>query len=442
MSKSHFCLLSFLLLFSMIAVQSVPAEDLVTLKNLSWEEQKNQTRIILETNQPLIYSVTDSQNSEVVVELSNLDLRNLPQELFINTNEVVSLQTFPQSSGQKSRIIVKMTAVRPHHVSTEQNKLYIDVTGSPQAENQLSPITTQLPPAVEAKAEPKATGPAETMSAPDQPVEAPVADYAAEPKAEPKALEPKTAEPIQTVKPTQEKKSTELIAHATEVKDIRVDQSDAHANVILVGNGSFQYDVFELSNPSRLVVDLKSVGIAPGVKNVVNSAGELFSKVRLGQYQTSPKVARAVIDLRKKVPYSVTMQGTELRIHLGDKGNLSDADTQPAMEEESQEEPAAVQAEAEPVKDVTPVEDEIVITPQTKKEPVAKAPEVKMADAKTAEPKAPETNEQFYQIKPDTSLFSQEGGEGGAETSAPARFIRNWKLRRKDGLRRPKTIHR
>src|SRR5262245_30635894 len=127
MSKIHFCLLSFLLLFSMIAVQSLPAEDLVTLKNLSWEEQKNQTRIILETNQPLIYSVTDSQNTEVVVELSNLDLRNLPQELFINTNEVVSLQTFPASGSQNARISVKMTSGLTHQISAQGDRLNIDI---------------------------------------------------------------------------------------------------------------------------------------------------------------------------------------------------------------------------------------------------------------------------------------------------------------------------
>ena len=149
MRKSHFCLLSFLLLFSLF-VSTLPAEDLVTLKNLSWEEQKNQTRIILETNQPLIYSVTDSQTpSEVIVELSNLDLRNLPQELFINTGEVISLQTFPQASGQKARIVVKMTAVRPYHMSTEENKLYFDVTSNPAGDTLLAPITSQASPAMD-----------------------------------------------------------------------------------------------------------------------------------------------------------------------------------------------------------------------------------------------------------------------------------------------------
>src|ERR671918_378020 len=117
MSKRHYFPL-FLLLFSFFMPPLLSSEDLVGLKNLSWEEQKNKTRIVLETTQPLQYNVTASQtNSEIQVELTNLDLRNLPQELFINTPEVVSLQTFPQAEGQKAKIVVKLTSFRPHQVS-------------------------------------------------------------------------------------------------------------------------------------------------------------------------------------------------------------------------------------------------------------------------------------------------------------------------------------
>jgi len=98
MSKRYYAFPLFLLLFSFFTPPLVFSQDLVGLKNLSWEEQKQKTRIILETTQPLQYNVTASQTAaEIQVELSNLDLRNLPQELFINTAEVISLQTFPQA---------------------------------------------------------------------------------------------------------------------------------------------------------------------------------------------------------------------------------------------------------------------------------------------------------------------------------------------------------
>ncbi len=224
MSKSHFCLLSFLLLFSLIISQTLPAEDLVTLKNLSWEEQKNQTRIILETNQPLIYSVTDSPTaSEVLVELSNLDLRNLPQELFINTNEVVSLQTFPQSAGQKSKIIIKMTAVRPYHVTAEESKLYIDITNNPDSGDLLAPVTTQIPPSVERQVDPQLK---EMEKQSGLPVNETTDNMGAAPA--PAISEP---EPTEEIAPPviavtdEEKKSLEITARATEVRDIRVDRS-------------------------------------------------------------------------------------------------------------------------------------------------------------------------------------------------------------------------
>ena len=57
MSKRHDRFLSFLLIFSILVPCVSMAEGLVGLKNLSWEEQKNQTRIILETSEPLVYNV-------------------------------------------------------------------------------------------------------------------------------------------------------------------------------------------------------------------------------------------------------------------------------------------------------------------------------------------------------------------------------------------------
>ena len=76
--------------------------------------------------------------------------------------------------------------------------------------------------------------------------------------------------------------------------------------------------IFELSNPNRIVIDLKSVSVAAGVKNVVEASNDMLSRVRVAQYQTSPKVARAVIDLHSKVPYSVTPKGRELLIQIGE----------------------------------------------------------------------------------------------------------------------------
>lgn len=425
MRKSHFSFLSFLLLFSLVFSRFLAAGDLVSLKNLSWEEQTNKTRIVLETSNPLIYNVTASGNgSELQVELSNLDLRNLPQELFINTDQVLSLQTFPQTDTQKARIIVKMTAFLSHEVTMDGNKMYIDVEGTPSGGNLVSPAPSapaQAKPAAPAPAAPVATTSEPAPAAPAKPVE----NHAVS-KAEPAPLPP--AKPVEK----HPAPVTKELAAATRISDIRVQASEQGADVVLVGDGAFKYDVFELSNPQRLVIDLSSVSIAPSVKNVITSDKDLFSKIRVAQFQTTPtRVARAVIDLNKKIPYNVTENGRELHVILGQApAAASDKpedkqDPAPVMAHEAQPAPAPAPSE--------PVQDTVAPTTEEPKKAVASASAPEPQAPAEAQPKAaadsPKTqtasmkNEQFFAIQPDTSLFAQsEGQAGGGEQqqTAPA----------------------
>ncbi|MCI0414830.1 type IV pilus secretin PilQ [bacterium] len=366
MSKRHYFPL-FLLLFSFFTPPLLSAEDLVGLKNLSWEEQKNKTRIVLETTQPLQYNVTASQTaSEVQVELTNLDLRNLPQELFINTPEVVSLQTFPQADGQRARIVVKLTSFRPHQVSSDGNKLYIDI------EDGTSVATIPAPP--------------EPVKA-DQPVEEPV--QAASVEKVPESA-PVAAERTEVAKPVEQAPVKEAVpaSPATVINDVQISPINAEkVDVVLVGDGSMNYDVFELANPARLVIDVKSVSVGPGLSSRQADGQELLTKVRVAQFQTAPKVVRAVIDLNRKVPYTISQEGTQLTIHLGE-ANIPQAKSNGSTSQSETETAAPV---AEPV----PVNLEQV--------PV-KYEEPKIAQA---EPKQT-TNEQFFSFEPDTSLFAQE----------------------------------
>lgn len=398
MSKNYLCLLSFLLIFSLFAPSFLQAEDSVTLKNLSWEEQKNKTTVVLETSKALVYSVLASQNSsEVQVELENLDLRNLPQELFINTGEIVSLQTFPQSQNQKARIIVKMTSARPHHVRVDGTKLFIDVEGNPQGDGLLAPVTKSLPPVEEKK--PVADPKIEEMLKEASKTPAPTPEVAEAPEIE--TEEPK---PLSTVSDSTD---------ATEVTDIHIDQKDETVDVVLVGDGTFHYDVFELSNPNRIVVDLKSVSIAPGIRNVTSSGHELFSKVRLAQYKTAPKVARAVIDLNHKVPYSVTPVGKELRIKLGEKNDQSDLDLNNPVEEASVMAEAKTIASEQELKPSTEKESskpdvDVDLKKDIQKVELSPATFAKKAEDKKVTSSEPVSNEQFFAFQPDTSLFAQE----------------------------------
>ncbi len=418
MSKLHPCLLSFLLILSFFAPAFVLAEDLVGIKNLSWEEQKNRTKIVLETSQPLVYTVTSPQStSEVHIELANLDLRNMPQELFINTSEVVSLRTFPQTEGQKAKIILKLASILPYEVKTDGANLYVEINAKGQGDGLLAPAPTMTSQPAPKQEEPVKVEPIQEATL------APIEEKQSEPevKAAPTPAPEEIAE-LKTLEP------------ATEVRSVRIEELENRVDVVLVGNGSFRYDVFELSNPNRIVIDLKSVTVAAGIKNVVEGSNEMLSRVRVAQFQQSPKIARAVIDLNSKVPYTIKPKGAELLVHIGATpkddaaainpepsiANSSEPAIETQQEEQTEEavpepvptEPAAMETEPAPV--------EISSLPPASIEPVKLAakdsvPSVESA-AKTEEP-ITQDNEQFFTFKPDTSLFAQEGSTTGSSTT-------------------------
>jgi len=384
MSKRHAsCCLFFLLLLSILMPQFIGAEDLVGLKNLSWEEQKNKTRIILETSRPLNYNVIASQSSsEVQVELANLDLRNLPQELFINTNEVISLQTFPQTEGQKARLIVKLTSFRPHQVLAEGNKLYIDVEGNPEGEGLLAPVTSVLPPQEQKQQQAPATEAAPVS----KPVETTTAPAEQTVQAEPLPVQDAVQQPSPAA-------AQEQLAAATEIRDLKIQPlAGDGVDVVLVANGTLRYDIFELTNPQRLVIDLQSVTMAPHIQNMTAGGQNMVAKVRIAQYQIAPKIVRAVLDLNRKVPYKVVPSGPELRIHLGD----SDGSNGSAYETPAEEQTPEI-AEAPQTAQPAPAES----LPET----LVSEPPPSVAKADIAAPAT--DNEQFFAFKPDTSLFAQ-----------------------------------
>lgn len=397
MSKRHSRFLSFLLIFSILVPCVSMAEGLVGLKNLSWEEQKNQTRIILETSEPLVYNiVAATPATEFQVELSNLDLRNLPQELFINTDQVVSLQTFPQTGDTKARIIVKMTSALSHKITTDGNRMFVDVLNGASNDGLLAPTA--------------APNPAPAAKEPSQPVAAPQTSQPAPVTVEPPAPEvPQKTTASVSSKP------------ATEIRDVRVVPQKDSVDVVLVGNGSFDYDVFQLSNPDRIVVDLKAVTVAPNVRSLTSTGVEMISKVRVAQYQTAPKVARAVVDLSAKTPYSVVASDKELKIHVGAASDDAEAspdhaEIAPANDQTSA--PADTQPQAEPATaksnpDALQSEPAPVATAEAKPAELPKSEPASVAN----NPQTPVTNEQFFSFQPDTSLFAQEGGT--SETAPP-----------------------
>jgi type IV pilus assembly protein PilQ len=104
---------------------------------------------------------------------------------------------------------------------------------------------------------------------------------------------------------------------AKELGSVTTEAIDGGIGVRLTADGSLDYTVFRLENPSRLVIDLNGVrnAVRTSQQEVDNSA---VRRVRVAQFQSSPRpVTRVVMDLGSSVDYQVAADGDSVFVAFG-----------------------------------------------------------------------------------------------------------------------------
>jgi len=96
------------------------------------------------------------------------------------------------------------------------------------------------------------------------------------------------------------------------VQSVRVSAESVYINT----DRPVQYKAFTTEQPPRLVMELMDSKLKTLQEIPVN--GRMLSKVRTGQFQTSPvSISRVVMDLSQKTAYEITRKGTELVVIFG-----------------------------------------------------------------------------------------------------------------------------
>ena len=110
----------------------------------------------------------------------------------------------------------------------------------------------------------------------------------------------------------------EGLAPANRLVDVSVaEPGGAVYDVVLRGDGGLGYQVFALTGPDRLVVDLPGVNAAAATSRVEVDRQGLI-RVRVGQYRDAPEaMTRVVLDLSAPLSWNVIQEGDTLRLHLG-----------------------------------------------------------------------------------------------------------------------------
>ncbi len=121
------------------------------------------------------------------------------------------------------------------------------------------------------------------------------------------------------------------VSPADRLLDVNVAEPGHEAfDIVLRGNGGLGYQVFALSQPDRLVVDLPGVEVATA-KPRVEIGREGLLRVRVGQYRDEPEaMTRVVLDMTAPLSWNVYQEGNTLRVHIGPAAPVPHAE--PAVE--------------------------------------------------------------------------------------------------------------
>jgi N-acetylmuramoyl-L-alanine amidase len=88
--------------------------------------------------------------------------------------------------------------------------------------------------------------------------------------------------------------------------------------VVIRLNGPAEHNLWEATNPWRIVVDLRGVTLSSSLTQRTIPVGQAgVSQIRVAQFQVNPDVARVVLDTDRSFPYTLIHEGDSIVIYLG-----------------------------------------------------------------------------------------------------------------------------
>ena len=247
------------------------------LKSISSRLDGAVSTLLIEASEPVAYLTSQPDPLTVLVDLRNVNVAGLnkPGADLLAPVSAVGIESAIAPDGVPvARVRVRLDRAAKHRVRSSRNTILVELdrTGAskgPAVATAALPTIAPVPPALK-------------------------------PAAEPAAARPATAEKR---------------AAATELRAVRFTKVDDGYSVTLAGNGPLLAATVEDAKdlPHRVLLDFHGVaaGSAPAVTNVKNDD---VNRIRVATNSRSPLVTRVVIDLARKLPYTVEQIGEDLRV--------------------------------------------------------------------------------------------------------------------------------
>jgi type IV pilus assembly protein PilQ len=237
------------------------------LKSISSRLDGAVSTVLIEASEPVAYLTSQPDPLTVLVDLRNVNVAGLTGKPVADVQAPVSAvgveSAYAPDGAPVTRVRLRLDRAATHRVRSSRNTILVELDrkGAPAA----MPTIAPMPPA------------------------------------------PKPAAPAAA--------GGEKRAAATELRAVRFAKVDDGFSVTLAGNGPLLASTIEEAKdlPPRVLLDFHGVasGAAPAITNVKNDD---VNRIRVATNSRSPLVTRVVIDLARKLPFTVEQIGEDLRL--------------------------------------------------------------------------------------------------------------------------------
>ena len=264
--------------------------DTPALRSISSRLDGKVSTVLIEASEPVAYLTSQPDPLTVLVDLRNVQagsLAGLPMAAMTAPVAAVTLEDASAPDGSPvARVRVKLERAAKYRVRSSRNTILVEVDRTP-------------------------TAPAAAMLAPKAPTSAKAT--VGEPTRAKAMVGKPTAATAMLGEPASAKTATRDAA--TELRSVKAAELPAGFAITLAGNGPLVASSVEDARdlPARVVLDFQGVaaGRAAAVTNV-NAAG--IERVRVATNSREPLITRVVIDLARKIPYTIETVGEEIRV--------------------------------------------------------------------------------------------------------------------------------
>jgi len=288
----------------------------VSIKQVKYFNDEEKTRVIFESDQPVVYSAysTPEKPEIVILDFPDTQLGDVQKVLNVLSPELNSIQFSTinlEGDTFITRIELQLTAKLLYNISQQRNFLYIDVLKqSPfgtQKSSEITPTTLTLPKTSD--------------SIPESPA-------IASEKADNTTLKTKDSPASLNAQKSDAADKYKRLNLPCQLREITYDMNETNLAVNLTYDGNPEYSSFELQKPDRLIIDLHSTTNRVYPKQV-NLNTDKVLKIRTAQFQSEPvAITRVVFDIKQPLTYRIFKNETGIKVGFGTESYLRELDAQ------------------------------------------------------------------------------------------------------------------